>query len=557
MQALNGKGIVEFEDFLLDTDKNVLRRRGEVVSLPLKAVELLGVLVESRGDVVTKEELMARVWTDAFVEDSVLTQNIYLLRKTLNASGARDLIKTVPRRGYFFNGEIRDPNSHAPAVLERHLVEKITVDIDEEEPSGRPGVRGRWPVILPIVVFSILIAAAGYFYYQYDSPKAATETPQLKLGPHVNASGYKSLAVLPFEGPDEQFGKSFSADLAVRLGSVNKFAVFSPASLEERARHGADVKTDFAIKGRLEAKPNAYAAKVTFVDASGGGEIWSETFEFPNLIQLQDAIANRAAKEIFARLTEPERELIAKRLPSNIAAYDSFQKGHAQWRSRAGGTEHLTRAIELDRSFAPAYAILASAVAMGGVKDSPSAVEAQKLLDTAFSLDEHLADAYAVQGFIRMFHHRDWPGAEQSLQSALQLDPNNVNAHHWLAVFYSIHRRLDEAKAEMQKALELDPANPTFLADLGQLHYFAGENEAAREYCERALAITPGHGLARSYLALIDAPETKADPETLSRELNNAIENDSFAAPYINVDPRYAPLRNEPRFRKALRKMNL
>ena len=77
----------------------------------------------------------------------------------------------------------------------------------------------------------------------------------------------------------------------------------------------------------------------------------------------------------------------------------------------------------------------------------------------AFALDENLADAYAVQGFLRIFHHRDWAGAEASLQNALALDAGNVNARHWLAIFYSIHRRLDEAKAEMQKALELDPTN--------------------------------------------------------------------------------------------------
>ena len=84
---------------------------------------------------------------------------------------------------------------------------------------------------------------------------------------------------------------------------------------------------------------------------------------------------------------------------------------------------------------------------MQGVKDSPAAKEAEELLLKAFELDENSADAYAGQGFIRIFHHRDWEGAEKSLKNALELDANNVNAHHWLAVFYSIHRRLDEAKA--------------------------------------------------------------------------------------------------------------
>lgn len=555
MQALNGKEIVEFEDFQLDAGKNVLRRNGEVVSLPLKAVELLSVLVENRGDVVSKDELMSRVWAGAFVEDSVLTQNIYLLRKTLNASGAKDLIKTVPRRGYFFNGEIRDAGSYETAVLERHLVEEITVDFEEQETRSRPKSRLGRPVLIGIAVLPILLAA-GLYYYFAATENAPAGAPPLKIGPLTNASGYKTLAVLPFRATDEPFGKSFAADLAVRLGAANKFAVVSPVLLDEYAKHAAELRTDFAMRGEVEANAGQYSATVRFVD-TGGGEIWSDKFEFDNLIQLQDAIANRTVKEIAARLTEPERELTSKRLPSNVAAFANYQTGYALWRRRAGGVQQLRKSIELDQSFAPAYAILASAVAMGGLRGSPAADDAQKLLDKAFLLDENLADAYAVQGFIRIFHHRDWPGAEGSLKTALRLDPNNVNARHWLGVYYSIHRRLDEAKAEMNTALGVDPTNPTLLADLGQIYYFAGELRTAGELCERSQAIDPQNGFGKQCVSDVHGPSAAIDPDAMLSFLEQTPAEQRFGFPYLNVDPKYDAIRSEPRFVKLLNEMNL
>lgn len=559
MQRLNGKNLIEFGEFQLDAAKNVLRRDGEVVSLPLKAVELLGVLIENRGDVVTKDELMARVWADAFVEDSVLTQNIYLLRKTLEANGSKGLIKTIPRRGYLFNGEVRPVGLNgSAAIIERHVLEKISLDLEEESTRDeRKSFRPASGYLVLASVLVLLIAGTGVYLYRYNANTGIVSgAPPLRLKPPTNASGFKSLAVLPFRSTDEALAQTFASDLAIRLGSMNKFALKTPSVVSEHARLGAELKADYILSGEVKADGGVFSADVKFADASGS-ELWSDSFEFGNMIQLQDAIANRSLKEVAALLTEPERELIARRLPSNLSAYENFQTGYELWRRRADGSAHLKRAVELDQSFAPAYAILANVAATSGLKDSPAGREAEIFLEKAFALDPNLPDAHAVQGFIRIFHHRDWPGAETSLKNALELDPNNVNAHHWLGVYYSIHRRLDEAKAEMQTALALDPTNPTLLADIGQLHYFARENETAREYCSRALAITPGHGFAQSYLALIAASETAPDREVFLQESNHAVENDSFTAPYLNVDPRYEILRNDPRFQEVLRRMNL
>jgi len=570
MQALNGN-LIEFGEFRLDVTKKILWRESEVVPLPLKAVELLCVLVENRGEVINKIVLMEQVWKDSFVEDSVLTQNIYLLRKTLQSGGAENLIKNVPRRGYLFNGEVREAVAFANGaefVIERHLFEKISLeetDVKDAEikratlPTTAASPRRRISASIFAVAILLGLTVGAYFYFRADSRQTATiPAPPIKLKTVSAApSSVKMLAILPLKSSDESFASGFSNDLSVRLGSQNKFTIKPFALVKEYEKNGAEVAADFILDGDVRAKNNMFGANIRLLDTKTGVEIWTNKFEFDNLIQLQDAIANQVSKEISNQLTDAERETISKRLPTNLAAYENFQNGYQLWRSRKDGTAYFQKAIELDQSFAKAYAILANVKATGGVKDSPLAKEAEKLLQKAFELDENLADAYAVQGFIQIFHQHDWENAEKSLQNALALDANNVNAHHWLAVYYSIHRRLDEAKAEMHKALETDPTNPTLLGDLGQLHYFAGEKDLAIKYCENALIFDPDHIFANSYLAQINQPQEIKDKEAALKQLEQIAQENSFALPYINIDSRYDSLRDEPRFQQILRKINL
>ena len=194
----NNTCIYEFEDFRLDAAHRMLYKSGTVVSLKPKVVETLIALIERPGEVVSKDELMARVWQDSFVEEANLSQNIYLLRKTLGeCPEGQPLIETFWRRGYRFNGRVRQPidfellhTAHTKTLV---VTEEVTTEIDEIERSSAVSehegksnhdlISARKVKSLRATLFisgiamiggSLLIAVAALFWRSYSK----TERPQ-------------------------------------------------------------------------------------------------------------------------------------------------------------------------------------------------------------------------------------------------------------------------------------------------------------------------------------------------------------------------------------------
>src|SRR5215475_5758081 len=128
-------GLRDFGKFRLDLSKRLLWMGGEPVALPLKAVDLLCVLVANPGQVISKEEIWREVWDDAFVEETNLTHNIYLLRKAFKDLGEPDIIQTVPGRGYRFTRAVHE-NPGREIVLERHALTRTTIELQEGSPAG-------------------------------------------------------------------------------------------------------------------------------------------------------------------------------------------------------------------------------------------------------------------------------------------------------------------------------------------------------------------------------------------------------------------------------------
>lgn len=495
----------EFGRFRLDAEKRVLWHGSEPVNLALKEIELLSVLTESAGEVVTKAELLDKVWQDSFVEESNLSRHIYVLRKMFKDLGeGEDLIKTVPRRGYRFAGDVHEiPKGEI--VLERHTRTRTLVEFQDAAPTAEPAVvqisRGKSLSFVAAPLFALLIVAlgvfAGYWFLRAGNP---------------GRQPIKSIAVLPFrtinvDEKDSQQGAGLADVLTTRLSNIKDITV-RPASTvlafanEDPVAAGNKLKADAVLEGTIYQAGGKARVTSRLVRTSDGSIVWTGEFERAarDEMNLQNEIALRLVDALALNLTGAEKNAVAKPYTANADALDLYLKGRFEWNKRSWPgmieAQRLFRnAIDKDPEFALAYVGLADTI---GTSTQPT--EAFTAVKKALELDPNLGEAYASLGFLQMFHERKWAEAEASFKKSIELKPGYATAHHWYATLLAIQGRNDEAKAEMLKALDINPVSYNFLADLGQIYYFAGDYDEAKAYCLKALEIYPDFQFAHDYL---------------------------------------------------------
>jgi len=522
------KRFYEFGSFRLDPQRFRLLREGDLVPLSRKDIETLIVLVQKRGEVLTREELLQAVWNDAFVEDASLTVAISHLRKALNQkSDDEGFIETIPRKGYCFIADVREVSESSPSlIVEKHT--RSTTVIEEEFVAGDstssvPDVRTRTQM-LPIMLAAVLsLVVTGSFYFW----SRGANNSALGLN-----SGIRSIAVLPPE-TDEKNAEGTSLSLGFANALTSKFTGVSNFSARlvtgtNRDRHlsgdslaiGKKLDVDAIVDGHLNHSDNKVSISLRLLNIRTGEQIWEGHFEdtTQKLLQLEDRAASEIATALSFKLNGNEQSSLTKHLTTNHDAYAAYLKANYYWSQRgdltAKSIPYYGKAIELDPQFAEAYLGLANVYALGG-----RWAEARVLVDKALALKPTLADAHATYGFLSMFQNWQWENAEVAFDRAIQLNPNSAHAHHWKGVYLSLRGRLPEAKQAMQRALELDPYSLIITADLGQLYYFSHDYDQAIEYCNRALAMDDEFQLARMYLVdiyLMKGMEQEAF-ETLAR----------------------------------------
>lgn len=620
----------EFGELRLDTQKKTLWHNGEPVAMPLKELDVLCMLVERPGELVTKDEILDRVWHDSFVEESNLSRHIYLLRKTLKQLGQNDdLIQNVPRRGYRFAGEVREV-TQAEIVVEKHTQTRTLIEVETSQPEREAKSIGSAIFSRPLLAAaaSIFVLAAGAFFgYSYLQPAAA-------------ASPIKSLAVLPFKtigDADAHHGLGLTDVLVTRLSAIKEINVRPTSAIlafenqtVESAVAGRKLNVDGVLEGTMYREGGNVRITTRFIRVADNSTLWTGQYEANSVdeLRLQNELAIQIADVLKLTLSGDEKQALMRPFTKSTNAYQLYVRGRYEWNKRTWAgmdeAERLFRnAIDLDPAFALAHVGLADSMLTNPANTDQATMAVQKALD----LDPSLAEAHATLGFLKTFHAWQWHEAEASLKKSIEMNPNYATAHHWLAQVWAIQGRNEDAKAAMLRALEIDPFSHNFLADLGQIYYFERDYKRAEEYCRRALEINPDFAFARGYLADIylqtgdydraveeilaadsiassfanqSVEHRKQFEEKSSRRRNiyreggikkflesrieerqdrcyddaeiyafigqkekalacleTAHRDRGFLTVFIKADPIFDPLRQEPRYREILRKMNL
>ncbi|HUQ80113.1 MAG TPA: protein kinase [Gemmatimonadaceae bacterium] len=341
-----------------------------------------------------------------------------------------------------------------------------------------------------------------------------------------------SIAVLPFanmsdDRANEYFSDGVTEELTGALAQVGRLRV-TPRTTAfaykgkagDITRIGRELGVDRILEGSVRRQNDRVRIVATMYDVSSGERLWSETYEraFGAVLPLQTEIAATIAERLQRRLLPGERARLTERHSVDPAAYDSYLKGRYFFDQRTAASleqavEHFRRALEIDSTYARAYAGLADTYSMLAWTGFAPSSELFPLAETAarraLSLDSALAEAHMSLGIIHEFHDWDWAGADRETGLAVQLDSTLAQGWYFRTWHLIATARDDDAMAALQHARRLDPLSLITNARIGTLLIWAHRYREADSVLRKTLEIDPSYPVARVQLARALSAEGK------------------------------------------------
>jgi TolB-like protein/DNA-binding winged helix-turn-helix (wHTH) protein/Flp pilus assembly protein TadD len=539
--------IYEFGPFRVDPSRRVLLREGNQVRLPAKAFEILLVLLEEKGRLVEKDELMQRVWPDAVVEENNLTVNISALRRSLTESPAEHrYVVTVPGRGYQFVADVRQLLSERSRDSEQLLTnpgvtEVMTIsaswDGETKRPSqsNSPGLGSALAQTNSAVSQRYSLSSAEYIAGEIKRHKQvvllllaallATTTIVSYLAYSSFLAGRSkaritSIAVLPFANktgdPNADYlSDGISESLINSLSQLPGVKVIARSSTFKYKGTEVDLKevakalgADAILTGRITQRGENLSINVELMNASDKTQMWGEQYDrkMSDLLAIQREITGEIIEKLKLKVSSEEQGP-AKHYTESNDAYQLYLKGRFYWNKRTAealkkSIEYFNQAIDKDPRFALAYAGLADSYVVPANRLPPREAmpKAKAAATRALELDETLAEAHASLGRVLAAYDWDWTGAEKEYKRALELNPRYATTHQWYGGYLAVMGRSDEAIAERKRAVELEPLSPIINFELGLAFYYARDYDRAIEQFQKTLELDQNFPPAHNFL---------------------------------------------------------
>jgi adenylate cyclase len=471
-----------FEDFELDPVAYRLLHNDRIVRLERIPFELLRLLVERRGQLVTREEILERVWGKGVFVDSENSINtaVRKIRRALNDDAdAPRFVVTVPARGYRFVASIQETNGAIVA------------------PKGVP--------IFPVNSTPSQQSRAAGIHTGQALPLALPDKPSIVVLPFTNLSGDRE---------QEYFSDGLTDDLIsslARLPGLFVIARTSAFTYKGRAMKVQDISREigvrFVLDGSVRRAANRVRVTAQLVDATTGGHLWAERYDRPmkDIFALQDEIVRRIVTTLNLQLSLWDKYgLLVTKRTDNLEAYDDFLRGleYAQSANKAGNEQArrlYQKAIEVDPNYSDAFASLAFTYLLDWAwqwsQDSRDLDRALELGRHATALDDTQSLAHALLGATYLFKRQHGQALAEG-QRAIDLDPNFAPAYLWMAETLTYSGKPAEAVGLAQKAMRLDPRNQdSYLVEIGRAYNEMGRYVEAVPVLKRHLSRCP-NGLA-------------------------------------------------------------
>ncbi len=519
---------IRFGVFEADLQTGELRKHGIRIRLQAKPFQVLVLLLENAGEVVTREDLRAKLWpADTFVDfDHGVSTAVKKLREALGDSAETPrFIETIPRRGYRFLAPVE--------FLEATISPQP--EATQRSPVSPRAPVGKTKLAVGAMALVALTGALGiWMNFTRTSPPR----------------GRTTLMVLPFKslgGGEEQeyFCGGMTEEITAQLGQVrpDRLGVIArtTATLYSESHKpitdmARDLHLDYVVEGSVRQEQNRLRITAQLIRTSDQTHVWAQSYEqdMASAIGIQREIARRVADSLALELLPEEKLRASHRETSSPAAYANYLKGRffrelATERGFRKGIEYFTRAIDEDPSYAPAYAGLAGCYCLLGGHglelEAPTKVmpHAKEMASKALALDDRLPEAYGVLGMIQLKYEWDLEGANQHFQKAVELNPSYAQGHLWRSFYFQVQGRFEEAIASALRAKELDPLSVRALVNLAAQYYTAGRYDEATQELRQALEMQPDFWPTRWILG--DCLERQRKYPEAIRELERAVQS--------------------------------
>ncbi len=520
LAAAPASRVLRFDSFELDVRAGELRKAGVRLRLQGQPIQVLATLLNSAGELVTREELQAQVWpAETFVDfDHGLHNSIARIREVLgDSAGTPRYIETLPRRGYRFIGTVERVGIEEP--LPAGPTEPLPSGSSPSDPSPSREAsvvpaRSRPRAILVAASLAIFAISALLVLVPILKHRAAV-TPTVR-----------SIAVLPldnFSGDPTQefFVDGMTDELITDLAKIGALRVISRTSvmrykgtkksLPEIAR---ELNVDGIIEGSVMRAGQRVRITAQLLYGPTDKHLWAETYDrdLGDVLTLQSEVAQTIAQQVRAQVTPQQAASLRAARPVNPEAYDAYLKGRYYLSNQFTMAQPLylaktyfEEAIRKDPGFAPAYSGLADAYLYLVIFRQMSADSAyplaQEALRQASALDDSIGEIHDTLAVFSWRHDWDWDATEREFNEALALAPSYICAHEDRAEYLAFRGRRSEAEAEMAKIVAFDTSIGSTLTEAGvdyQLRDFDRLVEASR----RGVALNPNEWLEHFYLGV-------------------------------------------------------
>src|SRR6267142_2797734 len=478
---------VRFGVFEFDPRAGELRKQGMKIKLQGQPIEILTLLLEHPGDIVTREKLQKKLWpSDTFVDfEHSLNAAVKRLRDALDDSADTPrYIETVARRGYRFIGPIDRLKSVSP----------------------RPRAL-KWVGIGSVAALALLAAFVGLNVGGWRDRIFRAGTKPIR-----------SIAILPLanlsvDPEQDYFAEGMTEALISELGKISALRVISRQSMmqykgtkKSAPQIARELNVEAVVEGSVVRAGDRVRISVQLIEAAPERHLWASSYDrdLRDVLALHSEMARAVASEVMIRLTPQERGLLATIRPVDPEVYAAYLRGRYFWNRTdlEKALESFQEATKKDPSYAPAHAGVALCYNLLALSRPPKEVFpiARTAALKALELDETNDDAHTALAWNKTLFEWDWAGGERELQRALELNPKSVWAHRIYGGTLTMTGRSHEGIAEARQAQELDPLSLLMNGQLGFNYWLAHRYDEAIAQYKKTLELDRNAAPARLQL---------------------------------------------------------